>query len=136
MQVPTRGLLNVVAAPHLAVGSTYVALDPHLPRPRHDPVIPGRNLTFRSAFCHSLSLISCVRTSCVLVACRLSQIRCQQTPTAIGLWAAMAAPPAAPRPRPYSRSVICSVQTVGGERALPSKRVWLLITESSGVQNR
>ena len=32
-QVPTQGLLNVVAAPQLAVSSTYRALDPGLPRP-------------------------------------------------------------------------------------------------------
>lgn len=38
MQVPTRGLLNVVAAPHLAVASTYTALTPKLPRPQRDQV--------------------------------------------------------------------------------------------------
>lgn len=37
-QLPTHGLLNVVAAPHLAVASTYRALEPQLPRPKRDPV--------------------------------------------------------------------------------------------------
>lgn len=36
--MPTWGLLNVVAAPHLAVASTYMALTPKLPRPQRDPV--------------------------------------------------------------------------------------------------
>lgn len=37
-QVATHGLLNVVAAPHLAVSSTYRALDPNLPRPTGEKV--------------------------------------------------------------------------------------------------
>lgn len=35
-QVATKGLLNMVSAPHLAVGSTYAALEPMLPRPHPD----------------------------------------------------------------------------------------------------
>ncbi len=38
-QVPTHGLLNVVAAPQLAVSSTYRALDPGLPRPTGKQVV-------------------------------------------------------------------------------------------------
>jgi len=37
-QVPTHGLLNVVAAPQLAVSSTYRALDPGLQRPTRQKV--------------------------------------------------------------------------------------------------
>ena len=33
VQLPTHGLLNVIAAPHMAMASTYRALDPQLPRP-------------------------------------------------------------------------------------------------------
>ena len=38
-QVPTHGLLNVVAAPQLAVSSTYRALDPGLHRPTGKQVV-------------------------------------------------------------------------------------------------
>ena len=41
VQVPTHGLLNVVAAPHLSEGSTYRAVFTQPPSPKGGPTAAG-----------------------------------------------------------------------------------------------